>query len=160
MYKKEFRQYMCAPTWVNSTTKRYMNPGRSRKRLNTFWVIGVSLWRQVPNMLKMVYNRKHTPPSVHASKNTLTGHQVVLDHNIILQDATLRSEFIYKLFATHGKKNGDAWIKRNFTCNTHYTKSPTCKVRTTYSQKQAHLFGIILETIWLILIGNTCHKAW
>ena len=32
-------------------------------------------------------------------------------------------------------------------------------VRTTHSLKQAHLFGIILETIWLILIGNTCFNV-
>ena len=134
----------------HESTLQKTNQGRyisTIKRGTNFWVIAVQLWLNLPKFSKS-FSTDYIAPlgSLLLKKTALTRHQVVLDHNIISTCVTPRSDFITLTLRSEEMTCGG---KKNYNVqSTHYTKL-----------KQAHLFGIILETIWLILIGNTCRSV-
>ena len=155
---------MCALTWVPSIYI-FMNPGRTRsvKHILSFRRSTLATASK-KYFLKMDTTEKHMSYFGLHIKKLLTWYQSGTRpqnyfYNLYIARTSVgHSEDNILKVSTLNFRSSKWWRSTNNYVSSEKRTLPFW-VRTTYSLKQAHLFGIILETIWLILIGNTCSNV-
>ena len=151
---------MCALTWVPSIYI-FMNPGRTRsvKHILSFRCSTLATASK-KYFLKIATTEKYMSYFGLHFKKLLTWYQSGTRPqnyfcNLYIARTPLgHSEDNILKVSTLNFRSSKWWRSTNNYVSSEKRTLPFW-VRTTYSLKQAHLFGIILETIWLILIGNT-----
>ena len=131
---------MCAPTWV---TLQKTNQGRYISTEGKLLSYRHSTLDNSSKILKMFFHRLHSPLGSLLLNNGVDKKSSASwpQHYFNMWYSSLR-------FHSSNSSLGGNYIRR-------IKRILTCKVHTIQFLKQAHLFAIILKTIWLILIGNT-----